>query len=303
MSIEDSPRLAASHETFSDRGLAGYALACRRGGQPVVQGSGTWWREVRPCFFRPLLPFLDVPSGRVGLPYRSALGGCQYPSRASSEHPNSNLAYVVFEDARDYCLERLRPKRRTQVRAAEKYFVITPASNSAEFKARAYPVYLEFHERTNYGYLDSRVRKAQFDRWVDAEFSDPGLVALGAWAGDSLVAVSLSRVVGEAWVYSSSFASNDALHRHVTNMMLHHVRCLAATVSGVTIVYAGMQKAGAGASVDEFYLQHGATIIRRPAVLRVNPLARWLLLRFRPELWARLRGELDAADGVDNHGC
>ena len=298
MSIEDLGRIAALHERLSERGLAGYALACRRAGEPVVQCAGTWWREVRPCFFRPVLPFLDVASGRVDVPHRAALGGYQYPPSAGGDPPNSFLAYVAFADAQDYCLDHLRRGDRWKVRSAEKRFLIRPLSNNAEFKARAHPIYLEFHDRTQYGYLKKRVSKPQFDRWVDAEFTDPGLVALGAWAGDSLVAVSLSRVVGDAWVYSSSFASNDALHNNAASLMLHHVRCLAAAVDGVTIVFAGMQKPPAAASVDAFYLQRGATIVRRPAVLRVNPLARWLLPRFTPELWARLRGDFDAAGGV-----
>jgi len=288
--------LSETEDSRSDRGLTGYALACRRAGEPLVQCDGTWWREVGPCFFRPLLPFLDLPAGRAGLPSRSALGGCQYPSCAGGDPPNSYLAYLAFTDAHDYCLDHLRRGDRWEVRSAEKRLVIRPLSNSAEFKARAHPVYLEFQGRTRYRYLRSRVRKPEFDRWVDAEFADPGLVALGAWAGDSLVAVSLSRVVGEAWVYSSMFTSNDALRSHAASLMLHHVRCLAAAVDGVTMVFAGMRKAGrAGASVDAFYLQRGATIVRRSAVLRVNPLARWLLPRLRPELWGRLQGDFERA--------
>jgi hypothetical protein len=295
--------LPETEDSRSERGLTSYALACRRAGEPLVQCGRTWWREVGPCFFRPLLPFLGLPYGRVGLPSRSAFGGCQYPSCAGGDPPNSYLAYLAFTDVQDYCLDHLRRGDRWEVRSAEKRLVIRPLSNSAEFKARAHPVYLEFQGRTKYRYLQSRVRKPEFDRWVDAEFADPGLVALGAWAGDSLVAVSLSRVVGEAWVYSSMFTSNDALRSHAASLMLHRVRCLAAAVDGVTMVFAGMRKPrAAGASVDAFYLQRGATIVRRSAVLRVNPLARWLLTRFRPELWRQLQGNHDAAGGVRDPG-
>jgi hypothetical protein len=204
------------------------------------------------------------------------------------------LGYIAFADARNYCLERLKHGRRWEVRSAQKNFVIRPFSNKAEFQAHAYPLYLEFHDRTKYGYLENRVRKPQFDRWADAEFVDAGLVALGAWAGDSLVAASLSRVVGEAWVYSSFFASNDALRSHVASLMLHHVRCLAATVDDVSFVFAGTQKpGGAGASVDAFYLHRGAMLVQRPAVLQVNPVAKWVMPRLTPNLWDQLRGDFD----------
>jgi hypothetical protein len=236
-----------------------------------------------------------VSHGSLQVPYRAAFGGWQYPSYEGGNAPNSVLAYVAFADARNYSVQRLKHGRRWEVRSAEKCFAIRPFSNKAEFQAHAYPLYLEFHNRTKYGYLESRVRKSQFDRWADAEFADPGLVPLGAWEADSLVAASLSRVVGEAWIYSSFFASNDALRRHVASLMLHHVRGLAAKVDGVSFVFAGTQKSGAGASVDAFYLHRGATLFQRPAVLQVNPLARWMLPRLTPNLWRKLRGDFDTS--------
>ena len=265
----------------------------------MVRCRGTWWREVRPCFYRPLLPFIDAPSGSAGLPGRAAFGGCQYGAFAGGEPPNSSLAYIVFADAQSYRLERLRHGRRWEVRSGEKRFAIKLLSDKDEFKARAYPIYLEHYRRTKYGYREDRIRRSQFERWVDAEFVDPGIVPLGAWTADSLQAVSLSRVVGEAWLYSSFFAADAALRGHVASLMLHHVRCLAAAVDGVTIVFAGMQKTGtAGASVDAFYLHRGAEVVRRPAVLEVNRLAEWTLSRLRPRLWARLLGDLSAGSEV-----
>lgn len=277
--------------------LESYALSCRRAGQPVFRCGTTWWREVRPCFFRPLLPFLDVPSGAAGLPHRAAFGGYQYATCAERLLPNSFLTYLVFPEAADYCLTRLSPRLRRYVRSAENLFCIRPFSDETELKAGGHSVYLEFQARTGYRYLRERVHKGRFDRWVDAEFSDQGLVALGAWARDTLVGVSLSRVIGDVWVYSTFFASGSALHHHVANLMLHHVRGLAAAVGGVTTVFAGMEKAGTmGASIDEFHLRRGAVLIRRPAVLQVNPLTKWILSRLRPDVWDRLRGSRRPAD-------
>jgi hypothetical protein len=283
--------LPETSETRTDTGLHSYALACRRAGDPLIQCGGTWWREVRPCFFRPFLPFLDVPSDRIGLPFRAILGGYQYPCCPGGGAPNSCLAYVAFEGANDYALDRLKPRLRGYVRSAQEQFAIRTFANSEEFKACAHPTYLEFYSRTNYGYQGSRTRKPAFDRWADAQFSDPGLVALGAWAGDLLVAASLSRVVGPVWVYSSFFASNEALRSQVANLMLHHARGQAAA-AGVTTFYAGMRKFGAaGESVDEFYLRRGATVVRRPAVLHVNPVIRLLLPSVSPGVWSHLRGD------------
>src|SRR5262245_14308737 len=90
-----SDRPVDLQDTLWSRGLESYALASRRAGQALVKCGGTWWREVRPCFFRPIFPFLDVSSGRVRLPYRSAFGGCQYPSYQGSDAPNSILGYIA----------------------------------------------------------------------------------------------------------------------------------------------------------------------------------------------------------------
>jgi hypothetical protein len=201
--------------------------------------------------------------------------------------------YIAFSESRDYTLQRLSPRLRSYVRSAERHFVISPLSNGPEFKLRAHPLYVQFYERTGYNYLASRLHKRGFDRWVDAEFGDPGLLALGAWEGSSLVAVSLSRAVGRVWVYSSFFASNEAVRAHVANLLLHHVRGLAAADGDVDNVFVGMQKLGDQASLDAFFLHRGAEYIRRPAILQVNPMAKWMISRVRPDLWARLRGGLD----------
>jgi len=289
-------RSAGAGELGPVRGLDDYALACQAAGQSVFRCGGTWWREVRPCFFRPVLPFLDAPVGPAGLPLRSLCGGYQYAARPVVDTENSYFLYLSFPHADAYCVQELPPRLRSYVRSAYRRFTVRPLQDRDEFKSRAYAVYLEVRDRTNYDYLDDRVRRPQFERWVDAEYGAPGLIALGAWSDDRLMAVSLSRVVGTAWVYSSFFASNEALHGQAANLMLHHARSLAAATAGVTMVYAGMQKRQASASVDAFYLHRGAKLLRRPAVLHVNPIARLMLVGLRPDLWRALRGQSRSSD-------
>ena len=275
------------------RGLGEYAGACRQAGQRLILCGTSWWREVRPCFFRPLLPFVDVPSGATGLPWRALLGGSQYAVSQADPRANSWLSYLAFERAQGYNIHCLNPRLRSYVRAAEKRFVIKPLGRG-EFKELAHPIYVEFYERTGYGYLAKRVNRIHFEGWADAEFSDGGLVGLGAWEAGSLVAASLSRVVGEAWVYSSFFATNNAIRGQVANLMLHHARCLAAAVDGVSMVYVGMRKSGEARSVDAFYMHRGALPVRRPAILTVNPLVEWTMRRFRPSLWQHIEGHAEA---------
>lgn len=293
---ENSPSAESSEVRLSSmeggQGLENYGLASRRAGEKVICSEGQWWREVRPCFFRPILPFLSL-CALSRLPERAAFGGCQYPSDATGEPPNSCLAYILFKDAEHYNLDCLSGRPKTYVRSAEKSFHVGPIVDRNLVKDQGHTVYVEFHRRTSYGYLGNRVSKPRFDQWVDAQFGDPGLIALGAWSGRTLVAVSLSRIVGDCWVYSSFFASDAAARAQVANLMIHHVRTLAAAGASVKSVFVGMSKAGTpAATVDEFYLRRGASVVRRPSVLRINPIARWLLPHLRPALWYRINGQM-----------
>lgn len=273
-----------------------YALACRREGQSLVKVDGIWWRAVRPCFYRPVIPFFPTPSPTPQVPARARWGAVQYAPPAVSEAANSHLHYVAFPDAQSYRLESLKPRRRLEVRAAMKCFQPRLFEDVAEFKATGHSVYLDFYQRSGYEYLAKRTRKVAFERWADAIFSDPGLIAIGLWAKGSLVSASLSRVVDDTWIYSSFFSTTEGLRNHAPSLMIHHVRELAATVDGVRRVFSGMRKNDeAGQKVDTFYLLRGAQVFSVPTVLRFNPLARWLLARVKPSLLEQMQGNLTGA--------
>jgi hypothetical protein len=271
-----------------------YAQACRREGQSLVKVDGIWWKAVRPFFYRPVIPF--SPACSPLLPARARWGAAQYASQNGAESPNSLLHYLAFTDAASYRLESLKAGRRWEVRSAQKRFRPRVFANAEEFKATAHPVYVAFHRRSRYEYLAGRVQKEAFDRWSEATFSDPGLIAIGLWTDDGLGAASLSRIVDDTWIYSSFFSTTEALREHSASLMLHHVRELAAGVDGIRQVFGGMRKNGeSGEKVDAFYLHRGAQIVSVPTVLRFNPLARWLLARVKPSLLKQMQGNLTGA--------
>lgn len=271
--------------------LAEFARAARQEGESVREVAGYPWREVRPFFFRPLLTHQELAPADTRAPFRARFGGYQHATPAGAP-ANSTMSFLIFPDARDYSLAKLHPTRRWEVRTAAKRFQVRPFSDCTEFKRTAHDVYVSFFNRTKYGYIRSRLHKEVFDRWADAVFSSSALLALGAFAGDELAAVSLSRCVGGTLRYSTYFARLEAMRSHVSSLMLHSIRTAAAESGDIDQIFVGMPKSSPEhRSVDDFYLHRGCIVQTRPAWLRLNPLVGWLLARLNPRAAAQLRGE------------
>ena len=44
--------------------------------------------------------------------------------------------------------------------------------------------------------------------------------------------------------------------------------------------------------IDAFFLERGAQVVLKPAVLQINPVARWILARWKPDIVQELSGDL-----------
>ena len=270
--------------------LDGYARITALEGGVVFQAGDCWWRKVRPFFYRPLLPLCELPEACPPPSWPARLGGFQFLTPPSAAH-NSTMAFLVFPDASAYALARLPHSRRWEVKFAQRHYAVRPLLDLAEFQHQAYPVYVDFYHRTRYGYFSRRLNRDVFHRWVEALFAPGDALIRGAFAADRLQAVSIARAIAGTVYYHTFFCHTEALPGHVASLLLHHVREEAAHLPGITQVFAGMKKYGAGASVDSFYLHRGAQVVRRPAVLRLSPLSRLLLRGASPHLLRQLVGE------------
>jgi hypothetical protein len=268
--------------------VADYARSLQADGARVVEKDGLWWREVRPFFFRPIVPFSRLAPRRAPS-VRAVVGGYQYVTLDETE-ANSAVDFLMFKEADRYSIESLNSKRRWQVRAAAKHFVVRPIEQSGELATMGYPVYLSFFERTKYSYLASRVRREKFEAWTKCLFQLQGVLVLGAYEAEKLAAVSISRLIGDTLMYSTFFGHSDALRFNVASLMLHELRDASAATAGVKSVFVGMRKTGAARSIDEFYFERGAVVERLPARLRVSVLSRLVLRSFRPDLYRQLTG-------------
>lgn len=273
--------------------MAEYAAYERATGAVVVEAGGVFWRRVRPFFYRPLLPFLPVELSSVQPPRPARWCGWQSVV-TDSARANSAMAFLMFQNAGNYCLDGLEKKRRWEVRTAKRFFFVRPLACAEELYP-AHEVFVEFQRRTGYRYRADRVNPHRFYEWAREVFRHPKLKVLGAFEGPRLQAVGIVLRVGDTVYYPTFFAATEALRHHVASLMLHAVRAVTAEQSGVRQVLAGMKKWGADASVDEFYLQRGAEVVTLPAYAWVHPIVGWCLKRLRPNLMQRILGASGSA--------
>jgi hypothetical protein len=266
-----------------------YAALQRDVGARIVCVEGQWWRQVRPCFFRPLLPYREFPTAWA-VPLSARLGGAQHVVPCGQQ-ANSTMSFLMFTDGADYSLDSLRSKTRRQVRGAAEQFTVSSIIDRASFREHAYPVYAAFHARTRYRYLAERSRKRSFEKWADTIFEFQSSLILGAWRGPELCAVSIAHAIEDTLIYSTFFATDAALHDHVASLLLHEVRARASQDTGIAQVYAGIPKPAEGHGIDEFLMRRGCQVVTKPAFLWLNPASKLLLRWLFTDQYARLRGE------------
>jgi hypothetical protein len=268
-------------------------------GPRITQAGDMYWGEVRRFFYRPLLPLREFKPGTIRTPLLATVGGAQYAVSPGAD-ANSCLNWLVFDQTRDYSTAKLDKNRRRQVKLAAREFVIRRMTDLEEFKRQAHPVYLSFQNRTGYKVGANRRDPARFAAWAEAVFSVPNVLVLGGYREGELGGVSLTYRVGSTIFYATFFCNDDALERYLSDLMLHTVRESAAAAPEVTHVYAGMFKGSRG--LDDFYLHRGAKLLRQPARLEINPLARVLLQKFMPKQFDQLLGNL-TAEQMDQAGA
>jgi hypothetical protein len=267
-----------------------YAALQQSVGEKVVRLDGFWWRRVRLCFYRPLVPFREFSTMASRLPASAWLGGVQHVV-PFGEPANSTMSFLIFPDAGDYSLDKLRPKPRQQVRSAAERFTVRLLTDRTEFKEKAFPAYKSFHARTKYSYLAARLRKSNFDKWTDAMFDHGASLILGAFRGIELSAISIAHAVEDTLIYSTFFGGDEALRDHVSSLLLHTVRQTASQDGAITQVYAGTPKPVENRGIDEFLIRRGCRVVSKPAFMRLNPTSKMVLRCLMSNQYSRMRGD------------
>jgi hypothetical protein len=223
----------------------------------------------------------------IRAPQLARFGGFQHavPEGAAS---NSYLNLRIFENAAAYSLDALDASRRRQVRKAQKRYGVRIFRDAGEFTSKAYPVYHSFYQRTRYATGAWRRTPEGFARWAGALFRYPELTILGGFDGERLAGVCVLPWVGSTLIYATQFCATESLDDFLPDLLLHAARELAAKEPGVRQVYAGMCSDDRG--LDRFYELRGCHAVRKPAWLRLNPLAKAVLRHGAPRLHAKMLG-------------
>jgi hypothetical protein len=266
-------------------------------GERIIRSHGVFWRQVRPFFYRPLLPFQEYQPELAGAPAVAFLGGFQH-AVPSGVRTNSFLNLLICDNLKSYSLGGLQREERRQIRRAAEAFTVSPVTDVKEFKANAYAVYRSFYERTQYEFKSERRYENNFSRWAQALFQNPKVIILGAYDQNrQLVAIGVWYLVADTLIYSTFFCETKSLKMHVAGLMLHTMREAAAGHPDLTQIFVGNYKFSAAAGVDKFYFERGFKLIRKPAWLQLNPLVKSGLKHFAPAQYGRLIGEIKAEPG------
>ena len=272
---------------WPDAGLDTFERYNRLLGDHVVVAGAMRWRQVRPFFFAPLLPYERRSTASLEAPPSALWGGVQY-AIPEGEASNSWINLSMFLQVGEYSLAKLDYNRRRQVRLAQRHFEIRPIADPLLFARQAYPVYRDFYRRTQYEYGAQRRNAAFFETWSDSIFRLPGLAILGGFRGDELGGVSISMRVEDVLLYTTFFCDTESMRQNLPDLMLHTVRSALAHSGEARAMYVGGYKG----RKDDFYTLRGAECVRLPARLRLNPLAKRLLKWVRPNAYERLLGQL-----------
>jgi hypothetical protein len=274
--------------------VAEYAAFEEALGQRTAIRNNVHWLQVRRFFYRPISPFQTFLPNSVSPPATSFVGGFQH-AVSSTEQSNSFLNLLVFENAATYSAGAMDYNRRRQIKLASREFEMRRITDATEFKENAYDVYLSFLNRTGYQHGVQRQDHNCFRRWSENLFQLPSVAIVGGFRKGTLGAVSLSFVIEETLFYATFFCDTASMQLHVADLMLHFVREEAAK-QGLKRIFVGMPKYRGRTSVDQFYFTRGCTVLKLPAFLHINPLAKLFLSSCMPRQFRQLHGDLDGKE-------
>ncbi|MGA7524914.1 MAG: hypothetical protein WBW84_20865 [Acidobacteriaceae bacterium] len=264
-----------------------YAALERATGVKVIEAGGVCWHQVRPLFYRPLLPYQQRETVRMTKALRR-FGAFQY-AVASGEPSNSYLNPIVFEEPGNYDVPQLRYSVQKHIRkAVRNELVVSRIEDEREFFEFAYPCYLSFYERTKYAFASSRTRKDVFLQWSRDLFRFPETMILGAFLGKELISFEIACLVEDTLILKALVNSDKALRLGAADLLLHTYRASVSDEPRIVRIYDSLL--GQQPGINDFYLVRGARALALPARLRIPSALLWILGKTNQELWKKFMG-------------
>ncbi|MRR06986.1 MAG: hypothetical protein EG828_08580 [Deltaproteobacteria bacterium] len=263
-----------------------YALYQRSLGLKVEKRNDLWWAEVRPFFFRPLIPLAEVDPEATRYPGQSRIGGYLHavPPAATA---NAQMNFFIYDNLQRYSLDQLKAKHRHITRKGIRNFEARRLPDAGTFIDGAYEIYRSFYARTRYQYKKERLDRACFIDWSEKLFGDDRVLVVGAYRMGKLAAIDVSCQVEGLIIDEIFFSDKESLDLKVTDFLLHTIREIAVS-SDADYVFRGLPSGHR--TLDESKLTRGCKVVRKPALLWINPLARYTAKLFMKKCYNKLLG-------------
>jgi hypothetical protein len=260
-------------------------------GSRVVRCDNVWWVENQPCFFRTLVPMIELVPSQTKYPRRTWLGGAKHAVPKGST-ANSVQSYFIDNCVAEYSLAKVGHSHANKIRKGLKNFHWRRIDNLDHFNLCAYPVYLVFLQRTGYRYKQERRSQPHFEKWARALFANPKVGVCGAYQGERLVAVSIHYLLEKMFIHATYFSDNESQHLRIFDFVVHNLREEAAA-SGANLLFLGPQTGVDG--IDRAKLDRGFSLVTQEANLRINPLIDVVLKTFGSARYLRLKGVIPSS--------
>jgi hypothetical protein len=273
--------------TWPEMSIHRYAELERGFGANVVRVNHTWWVQIRPFFFRPVLPFQSFDSSMIA---RTRKRGVLQHAVANGEVYDSYLNPIIFDDVQNYDPNKLRKNVRGSLKKAlSSDAIVRRIVDEQEFCKKGYAVYASFYERTGYDFGGSKKKsEAEFSKWARLLFQFPELVILGVFLADELVAFELTCVVEETLIIKTVVTSDAALKLDASDLLLHNCRISVIGQENINQIYYGMLSRNT--SLNKFKTMRGGRIHSLPSQTHLRPFVLNWLKRLRPSLHSRICG-------------
>ncbi|MBL8879593.1 MAG: hypothetical protein JNG88_10785 [Phycisphaerales bacterium] len=260
--------------------------------KPFVDGAGSWWYAVKPGFAWPVNFFASPASQAAGF-WRQPLLGWQF--RTDDAVANSKVWMNVIHDLAGFDISRVDPDKRRAVRKGLKGLNLVPLNPSdVGVAAEACEVWNSHVARTGWNTAMSIERFAATWR----ELRDwPGTTIIGARDQQSGLLCSwlIARVIDDV-VYVDTLASHTERLENRPNDAIVYATLFSAASQSVAKAHYSLKSSNE--SLERFKASMGFECFGFPARLVLRWPVGSLLRAFKPQLYQRLRGELNWARTV-----
>lgn len=256
-------------------------------GAKIVHSGGVFWEPTgAPGFYQPLntLRPLSLAEAAAAPTWR---WGHRAVLRAEDAHAaNGTLPAIRLPDLGSYGLDRLQPRRRSQVRKAQRETRVVQLTGSGLLEEQGYEVVIDCLARTGYRrppareeYLRKISRYDQSDYWCVLA----GLV-------DGRLASYLERFVVDGVAYCPvGYTASWALRTNIYTRLMFEFVLLCQRTPGVTTIMNGYDTPE-DATLMQYKRSLGFVVDHLPLLWRINPVARLAVKTTRPRSYYRLTG-------------